>query len=184
MRHALLVLKLVVWLYLAYVTIFLLTSYAPQTPGYAPPALLWILDIINLFIHEAGHLFFKIFGMWLHIIAGSLFQVALPLALAIVTARHRLSQVGYPAFWVGESLVNVSVYIKDAPYKHLRLIARGLIHDWNWLLSGNLEAAEPLGEIAYWLGILLCIGSVTGGAYFAVRTWRHPEEIPVGGSED
>lgn len=184
MRHVIFALKLIVFFYLGYVSVFLLLSYTPQAPGYSPPALIWILDIINLFIHEAGHFFFKLFGMWLHIVAGSLFQVALPLALAIVTARQRMSQVCYPAFWVGESLVNVSVYIKDAPHKSLKLIAKGLIHDWNWLLSGNLDAAEPLGEAVYWLGILVCFSSIAGGVYFALRVWVTSEKAQTAGPSE
>jgi hypothetical protein len=110
--------------------------------------------------------------MWMHIIAGSLFQVLLPLALLIVTWRQNIAQIGYPGFWVGQSLVNVSVYIKDAPYKQLKLIAKGLIHDWNWLLSEELEAAEPLGDIVFLLGITTCTLSLGGGIYFAVRAFK------------
>jgi hypothetical protein len=40
------------------------------------------------------------------------------------------------------------------------LIAKGLIHDWNWLLSDNLEAAEPLGQIVFGLGVFMCVASV------------------------
>lgn len=160
---------LLFWLYIGYLTVFLMTSYTPALPGYSPPFVLFVLDTINLFIHEAGHLFFRLFGMWMHIIAGSFFQVALPVALLIVTARQNLHQVGLPGFWVGESMVNVSVYIRDAPHQQLKLIAKGLIHDWRWLLSDNLEAAEPLADIVFAFGILLCIASVGAGIGFIVH---------------
>ncbi|MGB6120700.1 MAG: hypothetical protein WBG80_02235, partial [Bacteroidota bacterium] len=81
-------------------------------------------------------------------------------------------QIGYPDFWVGQSLVNVSVYIKDAPYKQLKLIAKGLIHDWNWLLSDDLEAAEPLGDIVFLLGITACALSIGAGVYFALKAFK------------
>jgi len=42
-------------MYLAYLTVWMATCYAPQTPGYQPPFVLWIVDLINLYIHEAGH---------------------------------------------------------------------------------------------------------------------------------
>ena len=83
MKYAILTAKLLFWTYAAYLLVFLMTSYEPARPGFSPPFVLFVLDTINLFIHEAGHLFFKIFGMWMHIIAGSLFQVLLPLALLI-----------------------------------------------------------------------------------------------------
>ena len=169
MKHALRGLALLFWLYVGYLTIFLMTSYAPGLPGYNPPFVLFVLDTINLFIHEAGHLFLRPFGMWMHIIGGSVFQVALPAALVVVTARQNLHQIGLPGFWVGESMVNVSVYIRDAPYRQLKLIAKGLIHDWNWLLSDNLEAAEPLADIVMVIGILVCVASVGAGIGFLIH---------------
>lgn len=79
---------------------------------------------MNLYIHEAGHFFFKIFGRWMYFLGGSLFQCLIPLALLIVTARQNPSYTGYAGLWLGENL----------------------IHDWNWLLSNNLVIAEPLGD--------------------------------------
>jgi hypothetical protein len=110
--------------------------------------------------------------MVVHLLGGSLFQILLPLALAVVTARKKLSHAVYPAFWLGESLVNVSVYIKDAPYKRLKLIAQGLIHDWNWLLGGNLDLAEPLATTVFLLGIVICAAALMVGLVLAVRDFR------------
>ena len=103
-------------------------------------ALIVIIGLSVLILgHEAGHFFLRPFGMWIYIFGGSFMQCFLPLLLTFLSFRQTPMMVAYPAFWFGENLVNVSYYIKDAPYKHLRLIAAGLIHDWNWLLSGNLE---------------------------------------------
>jgi hypothetical protein len=167
-----LILKLLFYCYLTYLLVFLVTGYYPAESGYDPPFLIFILDTVNLFIHEAGHLFFKPFGMWLHIIAGSFFQILIPLALAVVTFREKREQVPLPGFWLGESMVNVSAYIHDAPSMKLKLIARGLIHDWNWLIGGNEDVASVLGWTVFGLGILICAGSVVLGAFFAVRTYR------------
>jgi hypothetical protein len=180
MKTLLLTVKLLIWGYITYLLVFLATSYHPESAAYSPPFVLFIIDTINLFIHEAGHFFFKFFGQWVYVIGGSVFQVLLPLALAIVTWRQNAGQIGFPVFWVGENMVNVSVYIKDAPYKKLHLIARGLIHDWNWLLSGNFETAEPLGDIVFGLGIFVCAGAVACGVYFGIQTFRseQPFQIP------
>jgi len=177
MKHLALALKLLVLAYLTYLFVFLLTSYEPAQPAFRPPFGLFVVDTINLFIHEAGHLFFKIFGRWIEIIGGSVFQVLLPAALLAVTARQKISGIAWPAFWVGESLINVSVYIKDAPDRKLKLIAKGLIHDWNWLLSDNLEAAEPLAAVVWILGILIAAASIGLGVYFAIKTYR--QDTPV-----
>jgi hypothetical protein len=180
MKTLLLTVKLLIWGYLSYLLVFLGTSYHPENAAYSPPFLLFVIDTINLFVHEAGHFFFKLFGQWVYVMGGSMFQVLLPLALVIVTWRQNVGQIGFPAFWMGESMVNVSVYIRDAPYKKLHLIARGLIHDWNWLLSGNFEAAEPLGDVVFGLGILVCSAAVAFGVYFAIQTFRsgRPFQIP------
>jgi len=177
MKIAVFVLKLLVFAYLGYLAVFLITGYDPQTPGYHPPFVIFILDTINLFIHEAGHFFFKPFGMWTYVFAGSFFQCFIPLLLLLVTWRQNISQIPYPGFWLGENLVNVSVYIRDAPTKHLKLLVSGLIHDWNWLLSDNLDAAEPLADIVFGLGLLLCVASVGGCAYYAWRSFREAPEM-------
>ena len=82
-----------------------------------------------------------------------------------------------PRILAGENLVNVSVYIKDAPYRHLRLLGRGLIHDWNWLLSNNLDYAEPLGDLVYWTGMLICCSSILAGIIFLVKGGDKTESI-------
>jgi hypothetical protein len=177
MRTALLAGKGLIFLYLAYLTIWMATSYAPQVPGHEPPFLLWIVDLINLYVHEAGHFFLAPFGQFIHVLGGSLFQVIVPLALAAVTFRQTPQHVVYPLFWTGESIVNVSPYIQDAPVMKLHLIARGARHDWNYLLRGHLDWAEGLGEIVFVLGILVCTTAIGAGVYFAIRSWR--EEPPA-----
>jgi hypothetical protein len=172
MRYAAFGLRLLVLFFLAYLLYFLATGYDPASPGYRPPFAIFVIDTINLFIHEAGHFFLRPFGMWVHIIGGSVFQCLIPLALAVVTWRQSPQQAAYPAFWFGENLANVSVYIKDAPVRQLKLIAKGLIHDWNWLLAGNLEAAAPLGDVVFVTGLLFCAASLGFGFYHAVRSFR------------
>jgi len=180
MRTAILSVKLLLWGYLIYILCFLATSYDPSDPaGFDPPFLLFVLDWVNLFIHEAGHFVFRIFGQWMHMIGGSVFQVIVPLALAIVSFRQGPSHAMLPLFWTGEGMVNLSVYIADAPYKQLKLIAKGLIHDWNWLLSGNLEAAGPLSTVVFGVGVLLCFLSIVAGVWFAVKAYRE-EAVTVG----
>jgi hypothetical protein len=165
--------QLVILLYLVRLLFFLVTDYFPSQHGFDPPLVISILDTINLFIHEAGHFFFKPFWMWLEILAGSLVQVLLPLALVIVTVRESPSWISLPGFWLGESMVNVSAYIKDAPYMKLKLIARGLIHDWNWLIGSNEETATLLGGAVFWLGILTIVASISFAVYSVVSDFRN-----------
>lgn len=173
MKYLFFAFKLLIIAYAAYLVWVLAFEYYPADPlGFRPPFVLWVIDTINLFIHEAGHLFFRLFGQTLYILGGSITQCLIPLALAIVTWREKPQQAGYPLFWFGENLVNVSVYIADAPHRNLKLIKEGLIHDWHWLLSDNLELAEPMGFVVRRLGLIVCAGSLLLLIVAAVRAFR------------
>ena len=175
MRTVALVFKLLAGVYILYVLYVLATAYAPGDRPTNPPFLLFVMDTVNLFIHEAGHLFMKPFGQVIYVLGGSLVQIILPVALLVVTWMQRARQTPYPAFWAGESMINVSVYIADAPERKLKLIAPGLKHDWYWLLSDNLEAAEPLAVIVYAVGMMLCVGALAAFIFFAITDYRASE---------
>ncbi len=172
MRTASLVLKLLLFLYLGYLLFYLATGYEPARRPFNPPFVIFVIDTIDLFIHEAGHFFMKPFGRFIEILGGSLVQCLIPLALVVVSWRQNIRTVPYGLFWLGANLVNVSVYIKDAPYQQLHLIASGLIHDWNWLLNGDPDVAEALGTGVQILGILACFAAIGLGIWFAVKTYR------------
>lgn len=178
MRYALLALKVLLYSYLGYLLYILAVEYEPSNPNFRPPFVLFVVDWIDLFIHEGGHFLFRIFGQWIYILGGSLTQVLLPGLAIYVTLRQDRRWIGLPLFWLGENMVNVSVYIQDAPYKKLRLIASGLIHDWNWLLNGDETSAEIIGGIVQWLGLLTCAGAIGLGLWFAITIFREGEEAP------
>ena len=103
MKHVTLILRVLLISLAGYLLWFLGFEYYPADPlGYQPPFVLWVIDTINLFIHEAGHLFCKMFGETMYVLGGSVVQCALPLAIAIVTWREKPHQLGYPLFWFGE----------------------------------------------------------------------------------
>ncbi len=164
--------KIVLFLILAYLFIFMLSTDGPAAPAYHPPFLLWILDTINLFIHEAGHFFLRPFGMFIYILGGSLVQSLLPLALLVVVWKQNYQNTALPGFWLGENLVNVSAYIADAPFRKLKLLAGGLIHDWGYLLAGRTELGPPIGRFVYWIGMIICAASIVAGVVFAVQSYR------------
>jgi hypothetical protein len=172
MARTFLVLKLLGLSYLAYLLYVLAFAYDLSSPAFSPPFVLWLLDTVNLFIHEAGHFFLKPFGKWIYVFGGSFFQVLLPLLLALVGLRRSYRQTILPAFWCGENLANVSVYIRDAPFRHLKLIARGVIHDWNWLLSDDLDSAGTVADIVLGSGLLLCAIAIGIGVFAAIQSYR------------
>jgi hypothetical protein len=74
-----------------------------------------LIDGVNLVIHEAGHLIFSPFGEFLMIAGGSLFQVIMPaLFVGYFWYHSKYYSAALVLFWVGESILNVSVYAGDS----------------------------------------------------------------------
>jgi hypothetical protein len=65
--------------------------------------------------------------------------------------------------WVGQNLINVSVYIGDAIAMQLPLLGDDItMHDWNNILRilNILPAAPSLSHIVYAFGLIAMIGSI------------------------
>src|SRR6266550_3390997 len=76
----------------------------------------WIfIDGANLLFHEAGHLIFSPFGQFLHILGGSLIQCLLPVVITFYFMKSKqYFSSAFGVFWLGDNVINVSVYMKDA----------------------------------------------------------------------
>jgi hypothetical protein len=166
-----LVLYCILLLCLCYFTFSLATDYQKNETRNQVSFVIWIIDTLDLFIHEAGHFFFGLFGRFIGFLGGSLFQVIIPIATVIVFARSSLRSLPFTLYWTGQSLVNVSIYIGDAPYQRLQLISRYAIHDWRWLLNymGMMEYAEDIAGGVNALGLVICIIGISLGFYFVIR---------------
>lgn len=142
--------------------------YTPSR-AYDMPTLLWLTHIFILYIHEAGHLFFRIFGETLYIMGGSLFQIIVPIVWFIVAKRESSPLSNVALFFIGISVMDVSIYVKDAENRLLPLIG-GLSkthHDWGKLFRhwDAIDLAYPIGEFLFWVGFILCIA----GIFFGVK---------------
>jgi hypothetical protein len=137
------------------------------------------LDGVNLAFHEAGHLFLSFAGETLHFLGGTLGQLFFPFVLAL---RFRMREESFESavctFWLGESLMNVAVYMGDARAQVLPLVG-GHVHDWGWLLPrvGLLEHCESLGRMLHVLASLVVIASWVWLARAAFRERPAPREI-------
>jgi hypothetical protein len=92
------------------------------------------LDLVNLAFHEAGHLFLAPFGETAHFLGGTLGQLAVPALLSgyFLVRRRQPFAAAVCAWWAGENLVNIAVYMADARTLQLDLVGGGE-HDWNTL---------------------------------------------------
>ena len=124
------------------------------------------IDNVNLIFHEAGHSIFMFFGEFIHIAMGSGFQVLLPLSIVFYFFYTKQPFSGAICLmWVGQNLLNVSVYAGDSIAMQLPLLGGdAVIHDWNYLLttlhilSWTPEVAETLyvaGVLTISLGVIL-----------------------------
>lgn len=130
--------------------------YYAQTPAD------WhFIDVVNLLVHEAGHYIFLPFGNFLHVLGGSLFQSIFPLIyVTYFYLRHQYYSASLLVFWVGQNLINVSVYASDAVAMQLPLLGGdGTTHDWNYILSALhlLQYTPQIGYAIYSAGVLVIL---------------------------
>lgn len=94
-----------------------------------------LTDTLNLLIHEAGHLCFYFFGDLIHAAGGSMMQVILPAIVAWHFYQYRsLLGVQVSLLWLGQNLLNISVYAADARSQELSLLVNRK-HDWHHMLE-------------------------------------------------
>ncbi|OGR81693.1 MAG: hypothetical protein A2X32_08125 [Elusimicrobia bacterium GWC2_64_44] len=112
------------------------------------------LDFINLAFHEAGHVFLGFFGRFIMMLGGTIFQLLLP-ALCLLQLRRKRSNIGWQlcVFWIGESLLNISIYAGDAIKQELPLVGGGE-HDWTYLLTelGLIAHTPAVAKAIFLLG--------------------------------
>lgn len=120
-----------------------------------------LIDNIDLIIHESGHFFFGFFGDFIQMAGGTLMQILFPLFLAWYFYRNGYrTGVQIFIFWLGQNLINISVYAADANKMKLKLI--GGRHDWLYLLNklGILKSANEVGYVIFALAIFVFIISI------------------------
>ncbi len=116
--------------------------------------LLITLDWVTLFIHEAGHTIFSIFGFrFLAILGGTLLQLLIPtliLASAYWNRQKWLMQLSL--FWLGFSWLDTAAYCSDAKYQNLPLIGNlpKSAHDFTNMLT-SLDILDYYLPIAWFL---------------------------------
>jgi hypothetical protein len=121
-----------------------------------------LLDYVNLVFHEFGHLLFGFFGERISIYGGTISQLAFPIIfLANFYLRREIAGAAFSAFWFGENLLNISVYIADARNMLLPLVGGGE-HDWNIILSGlnMLGYDEVIAGIVRTSGWLIMVSAI------------------------
>jgi hypothetical protein len=73
-------------------------------------------------------------------------------------------------------VVDVAIYAADGRDMKLPLLAEGLTHDWNWILSelSLRNQAEPIGRAIFALGALTLAGALALLAWDPLRVACYP----------
>lgn len=130
-------------------------------------SVLFILDGIDLFIHEAGHPILGVFGWrWLMMAGGTIFQLAFPIAFVVHFLRHDQPKSANACVgWLGQNFLHIGRYAADARVQELPLVGGGE-HDWTYLLDcwGLLTHEVGVGRFFDFVGCALI-------AWAAVAIW-------------
>jgi hypothetical protein len=156
---------------------FLSIAYAPLRGSF--------LDLVDLPIHETGHLIFRIFGEFMAIAGGSLFQVILPAVfVGYFVWRMQYYSAAIVLFWVGQTILNVWVYASDAVVMQLVLTSgftgsEGSFHDWNYLLTrtGLIGSTKTVANLIRAAGTIVIVVAAAASIYYSLYPIETVEEI-------
>ncbi|MEN9622214.1 MAG: hypothetical protein RLZZ67_648 [Candidatus Parcubacteria bacterium] len=131
-----------------------------------------LIDNVDLIFHEAGHTIFFFFGQFIQMCAGSGFQILVPLLISIYFFKTGQKLSGALCLlWVGQSILNVSVYAGDAIVMQLELLGGdGVMHDWNYILStlDILHHAPRIARVMYQIGVMTIGAGTVMAVYYSV----------------
>ncbi len=159
------------------------TAFAEYRPLHPWPSFLSIFRMFTFLpIHEAGHFLFRFFGRTLHILGGSFWQVMFMVIWFVIALRQRSQTAPVAAFFVGENLMDVSLYVRDAQFMALPLLGGDSSgHDWKNLLTmwDAVSSAETIADILYFAGWVIAAGAIVAGIFMAVYRFTNPVVTPV-----
>jgi hypothetical protein len=140
---------------------------------------------ITLAIHELGHLVLAWSPRLLEALGGSLFQVAAPVAAAVLLYRQDdYYGVSVAGCWLSYSLFSLGTYIGDARAQNVPLVglSENPEHDWHLILSmvGMLPLDRAIGFLTRSVAFLVLAASVSLGAWLC---WRMAISSRSRGSE-
>ena len=152
---------------------FLWCAYVPENAFFT--------HLINLPIHEAGHILFRIFGEFMGIAGGSLLQILIPIIFFGYFVYYKKPfSAAIVLFWVGNNFLDVYVYAADAVVMQLPLLsgltgAEGGFHDWNYLLTETelLDKTNLIAKLFRFTGTVITVAAAIGAFVYA----RQGEEI-------
>jgi len=134
---------------------------------------LWLLDGVDLAVHEGGHVVFGVLGLrFVTMLGGTLLQLIMPIAFAVdFRRRNQARSSDVCVAWVGQNLLHIGRYAADARAQVLPLVGGGE-HDWTYLLgtTGLLARDRFVGGLFDFAGCALI-------AWAAVSIWERTKQL-------
>jgi hypothetical protein len=135
---------------------------------------------ITFGVHEFGHLLFAFFGEFMTVLGGSLTQLLIPLATALLLYRSRdFFGIAVAGAWLSSSLIDLARYIGDARTLDLDLVGFGenAVHDWAFLLGrvGWLPYDVRLASLTRGIGVVVLLASLGFGGWLVLQMGRRGE---------
>lgn len=136
------------------------------------------LHVVSIPFHEAGHIFFSPFGDLMTSLGGSLTQVLVPFLclIAFLTTSPNPFGAAVMAWWAGENLMDVAVYIDDARSLGLVLLggktgAEVEGHDWEHILmlTGSLHRDHQLARAVQFAGAAIMVSALVVALVLVAR---------------
>lgn len=181
-RYVPLAFKLSVYLWLSYFFYQAAGTFYEDRIGLVWPTMLSLFRAWTFLpIHEAGHFIFILFGRTIMLIGGSFWQIVFPLLWFLIALKQRSHVAPFALFWVGENMMDVSLYMRDATYRYLPLLGgRPSHHDWYQLFTmwGTLDSAGTFADMMYYPGFIISAGAIASGFYLAFRSYFRPAVAP------
>ncbi len=133
------------------------------------------LHLVNTPFHEAGHVFFRVGGQFLHSLGGTLGQLLMPLICAATLLLRTRDAFGASVsfWWFAENFADIAPYVNDARAGVLPLLGGNTgrtspygFHDWEYILTEtNLRQYDTaFAQASHLLAVLLmCTALFWGG---------------------
>ena len=103
---------------------------------------------VDLIFHEAGHLVFSFFGVFIEALGGTLMQCLVPIIVMLYFLRKKENfSAAVGLWWLGQNFLDVAPYIYDAWDRALPMISQHGKHDWHFIL-GRLNRLDQYAEIS------------------------------------